>query len=144
MPTHKERKYLPYSKEQMYALVADVESYPKFLPWLISAEKIGEKDGGILYKLTAGKGFVKDSFVTLDYFEENEKIDVFLHYGPFKTLTTHWKFIENEDDDGCHIDFFMEYEFTDSFLSKVVGGIIATAAPTMITSFIKRAKQVYG
>ncbi len=33
MPTHAEMRRLPYSREQMFDLVADVERYPEFLPW---------------------------------------------------------------------------------------------------------------
>ena len=37
MPTHSETRFLPYTAQQMYDLVADVGSYPKFLPWNAAA-----------------------------------------------------------------------------------------------------------
>ena len=37
MPVHAEQKFMPYSPEQLYALVADIEKYPDFLPWCVGA-----------------------------------------------------------------------------------------------------------
>ena len=36
MPRHSETKHLPYSPEQLFALVADVGRYDEFLPWVAS------------------------------------------------------------------------------------------------------------
>ncbi|MEE9545647.1 MAG: SRPBCC family protein, partial [Rhodospirillales bacterium] len=36
MPTHAEKRFLPYTPEQLFDLVAEVEAYPEFLPWCLS------------------------------------------------------------------------------------------------------------
>ena len=50
MPTHAEKRTLPYTPEQLFDMVADVDKYPEFLPWCI-ASRIMQRDGTILIRL---------------------------------------------------------------------------------------------
>ncbi|MBT3703754.1 MAG: type II toxin-antitoxin system RatA family toxin, partial [Alphaproteobacteria bacterium] len=47
MSTHAEKRPLPYSPEQLFALVADVERYPEFLPWCVGA-RVRSNDGHLI------------------------------------------------------------------------------------------------
>ena len=36
MTEHSEVRIVPYTADLMYAVVADVERYPEFLPWVVA------------------------------------------------------------------------------------------------------------
>ncbi len=48
MPTHAEKRYMPYTPDQLFQLVADVEHYPEFLPWCV-ASRIRKRDGDVFF-----------------------------------------------------------------------------------------------
>ena len=98
MPTHTEIRKMPYSADQMYALVADVARYPEFLPWCAAARirAVTTRDGKdvIDADLVISFKLFREKFasrVTLD--QASKKIDVEYLDGPFRYLKNHWRFI---------------------------------------------------
>ena len=99
MPTHAEKRTMPYSAQQMYDLVVDVGSYPEFLPWCAAARirKITPSENLVIMDadlVIAFKVFRErfGSRVTMD--AENTLIIVEYLDGPFKYLKNNWKFME--------------------------------------------------
>ena len=143
MPTHAEKRHLRHSPEHLFDLVADVGKYPDFLPWCIAARKKKEEGDVILWDLIIGFKMVRERFtsrVTLD--RENRRIDVTYLDGPFKYLNNHWIFLEHED--GCLIDFYVDFEFRSKMLSKLMGMVFSEAVQLMVRAFEKRADALYG
>ncbi len=143
MPTHAEKRHLPYSPEQLFALVADVEKYPEFLPWCISAD-ITKREGDIFYAdLIIGYKLVREKFgskVTLD--KPNAARVEYLS-GPMKYLSNHWKFIP-EKDGTCTIDFYVDFEFKNYFFQKLMGLFFNEIVRRMVAAFEARAQALYG
>ena len=76
MPTHAEKRILPYSPEQMFDLVAQVERYPEFLPWCIAA-RIRQKDDKLLVAdLIIGFKMIRERFTSRVEFDRPRRIDV--------------------------------------------------------------------
>src|SRR3546814_14628246 len=76
MPTHAERRFLPYTQEQLFALVAEVERYPEFLPWCIAARIRSRQDNVVVADLVIGFKMVRERFtsrVTLDPPQRSEE-----------------------------------------------------------------------
>lgn len=144
MPTHAEQRYLPYTADQLFDLVADVERYPEFLPWCVAA-RIRKRDGDIFFAdLVIGFKLIRERYtskVKLD--RPGLGIDVTYTEGPFHYLNNHWKFIPAEDG-GATIDFFVDFEFKSKLLQKVIGALFNEAVRLMVSSFEKRARQLYG
>ena len=96
MPTHAERRVLPYTPEQLYTLVAEVEHYPQFLPWCVAARIRERREGMIVADLVIGFKMIRERFtsrVTLDTTQRHilvEYID-----GPFRKLENNWRFVES-------------------------------------------------
>lgn len=146
MPTFAERKRLNYRADQLYALVADVESYPKFLPWCVAArirQRHHEPQGDVeLSDLVIGFKMLREKFtskVTLG----QDRIDVEYIEGPFKYLTNHWIF-EQQDDGSCVIDFYVDFEFRSKMLQSIMGALFNEAVKVMVGAFERRAKQIHG
>ena len=143
MPTHAEKKELPYSCDQMFALVADVDKYPEFLPWCLSS-RITRSEGDVFYAdLVIGYKMVREKFtskVVLD--KENNTIRVEYLKGPLKHLSNKWIFIPRENG-GCMIDFYVDFEFRNAFFQSLMGVFFNEIVIRMVAAFEDRAKRLY-
>jgi len=134
---------VPYSPEQMYALVDDITAYSEFLPWCRSAEEHHRTDGEVEASLEiAHSGFHKH-FTTRNRLDPHRSIAMSLVKGPFKSLTGIWRF-EALGDAGCKVSLDMEFEFSSKLLGMTFGPMFSKIAGTLMDSFIERAKVVYG
>lgn len=142
MPTHAEKRFLPYSPEQLFALVADVEKYPEFLPWALAA-RIKRREDDVLYAdLIIGFKMIRERFTSRVKLTEPDRIDVTYTEGPFKYLNNHWIFIPAEG--GCLIDFYVDFEFRSKMLQKLIGVLFGEAVRRMVAAFENRARELYG
>jgi Oligoketide cyclase/lipid transport protein len=144
MPTHAEKRYLPYTPEQLYALVADVERYPEFLPWCVAA-RIRKREGAVFFAdLVIGFKMIRERYTSKVVLNpEARRIDVQYTEGPFQHLNNHWIFVPAEDG-GTQIDFYVDFEFRSKLLQKLIGALFNEAVRLMVASFEKRARQLYG
>ncbi|MDQ2102245.1 type II toxin-antitoxin system RatA family toxin [Azospirillum isscasi] len=143
MPTHAEKKVLPYTPEQMYRLVADVEKYPEFLPWCLAA-RIRRREGNVMFAdLVIGFKMVRERFTSrVELDEENRRINVQYTEGPFQYLNNHWIFAPHEG--GVCVDFYVDFEFRSKMLQKIMGVLFNEAVRRMVQAFETRANQLYG
>ncbi len=143
MPTHAEKRRLPYSQKQLFDLVADIESYPKFLPWC-TACRITRRDGNLVYgDLVIGYKMLRERFKSRVTLEAPNRIRVEYLEGPLKYLSNHWLFIPQEDG-GCTIDFFVDFEFRNPVFKSLMGLFFNEAVKRMVAAFEARAKTLYG
>jgi coenzyme Q-binding protein COQ10 len=148
MPTHAEKRHLPYSAQQMYDLVADVSSYPQFLPWCAACRirKRTPADGGEVIEADLVISFkvFREKFgsrVTLK--PEKHRVDVAYLEGPFKYLNNHWHFTDSPDG-GCDVDFFVDFEFKSPLLQSIIGVVFNEAMQRIVRAFEQRAEALYG
>ena len=152
MPTHAEKRIMPYGADQMYALIADVKSYPEFLPWCSAArirrrqpiEEGGEGAERIEADLVISFKVFRERFGSrVDLFPGEKRIDVAYLDGPFRYLNNHWKFTPLEDG-GCEVDFFVDFEFKSAVLQKLIGVVFNEAMQRIVRAFEARAEMLYG
>ncbi len=142
MPTHAEKKHLPYRPEPLFDLVADIERYPEFLPWCVGA-RVRERQGNeIVGDLLIGYKMVRERFTSRVVLNRPDRIDVSYSEGPFKYLTNHWLFIP--ENGGCLIDFYVDFEFRSKMLQKIMEMFFNEAVKRMVSAFEARAHQLYG
>lgn len=134
---------VPYSPEQMYALVDDITTYSDFLPWCRSAEEHHRTDTEVEASLEIAHSGLHKHFTTRNRLEPHRSIEMSLVKGPFKTLTGIWRF-EALGDAGCKVSLDMEFEFSSKLLGMTFGPMFSKIASTLMDSFIERAKVVYG
>jgi ribosome-associated toxin RatA of RatAB toxin-antitoxin module len=135
---------LPYSAEQMYELVCDIESYPKFLPWCDAIDILEDdrKHNIIEAKLYVKKGFVETSFSTRNTLKKNISVDMSLLDGPFEFLEGNWTFVAL-DENACKVELKLSYRFANRAFSMALKPIFTQIGNMMLDAFCERAKQVY-
>ena len=147
MPTHNEKKKLSYTAQQMYNLVADVASYPEFLPWCAAARVKSVIPEGTTHVMSA------DLVISFKVFRErfesrvilnNEKLLIDTEYldGPFKHMKSTWKFEDLED--GCAVTFFVDFEFKNMILQSIIGLVFNESMQRIVRAFESRAEELYG
>src|SRR5436305_14112768 len=90
MPTHAEQRVLPYTPEQLFGLVADVERYPEFLPWCMGARIRERHSDLIVADLIIGFRMFRERFTSRVALDPPRRIDVAYSEGPFRSLHHHW------------------------------------------------------
>ncbi|MEM6440807.1 MAG: type II toxin-antitoxin system RatA family toxin [Pseudomonadota bacterium] len=148
MPTHAETRPMPYAPEQMFALIADIDRYPEFLPWVAAVRERSRRVEGPVETVEA------DLVVSFKVFRERFgsrvvlrpdelKIDVSYLDGPFRYLDNHWEF-RPRDGGGADVDFFVDFEFKSPILRRVIGAVFYEAMRRIVKAFEDRAAALYG
>jgi coenzyme Q-binding protein COQ10 len=137
-----------HSADDMFRLVADVESYPKFLP-LCEALKLKRRetrDGKEVLTATMVVGYklIRESFTT-EVILDAEARSIAVHYldGPFSYLENRWSF-RPLTSKACEIDFYIAYSFRSRLLERLMGGLFDKAVRRYTTAFEERADAIYG
>ncbi len=142
MPTYAEQRVLPYTQEQLFDLVADIERYPEFLPWCRGARIRERQPHLVVADLIIGFKMFRERFTSHVELSRPRRIDVTYAEGPFRYLNNHWIFEKIEE--GCRIDFFVDFEFKSRILQKVIEVLFAEAVRRMVGAFESRAQHLYG
>lgn len=143
MPTHAEHRVLPYTPDQMYALVADIERYPEFLPWCLGARVRERTATTITADLLIGFKMVRERFTSRVVLDRPRRIDVSYARGPFRHLNNHWNFIAAPGGE-CMIDFYVDFEFHSRVLQKLIEVLFNEAVKRLVGAFEARARELYG
>jgi coenzyme Q-binding protein COQ10 len=143
MPTHAEKRPLPYSPEQLCELVADVARYPEFLPWCVGARVRSADEHLIVADLVIGYKVFRERFTSRVILHKPKRIDVEYRDGPFRYLNNHWVFERNEDGTTT-IDFYVDFEFRSRLMQKMIGVVFNEAVKRMVQAFENRAHDLYG
>lgn len=142
MPTHAEKRYVPYRPEEMYELVAKVELYPEFLPWCKAARITKRGDSHFSADLVIAFKMFRERFSSNVKLIPQSGVDVEYVNGPFRYLNNHWRF-EPADDGGCIVDFYVDFEFRSKILQNLIGLLFNEAVNRMVAAFEGRAEQLY-
>ena len=134
---------VPHSAARLYALVEDIESYPRFLPWCVSTEVRGRSPGATLATLTVGMSGVKQSFTTRNANRPPEAIDLELVEGPFRRFSAAWRF-QPLGERACKVEFSMEFEFASRALATLLQPVFEHIADSMVNAFTRRADEIHG
>jgi ribosome-associated toxin RatA of RatAB toxin-antitoxin module len=134
---------VPYSAEQMYALVDDVEAYPEFLPWCAASVLQSRTTEEFIASLTIGYGALNSAFTTRNLLRPPHSMTMQLQDGPFRLLEGRWEF-EQLGDSGCEVKLRVEFEFSSAVQDMLFGKTFETICNELIGAFIKRAHMLYG
>jgi coenzyme Q-binding protein COQ10 len=138
MPRHSETRYLPYTPEQLFELVADVQHYGEFLPWVRSSsakETIAD--------LVVGFNAFKERFTSRVVKDRPERICVDYVEGPLKYLHNEWVF-EPAADGGTEVHFSVDFAFKSRLFETLAGAMFDRALRRMTDAFEQRAAALYG
>ena len=146
MTSHAETKYLPYTAKEMFDLVADISSYPEFLPWCAAARVRKEIQKGVIKQIEA------DLVISFKVFREKfgsrvlldaSKFTIETEYldGPFRHMHSVWSF--NNSEQGCEVNFNVDFEFKNAMLQSIIGVVFNDAMQRIVRAFERRAADLY-
>ena len=143
MPHHHEQRILPHSAAQMFDLVADVQRYPEFLPW-VSAIRIRKNDDQeMLADMVVGFKSLRETFSSRVLKAPKSSIVVDYLDGPMKHLHNAWQFADLPEG-GSSVDFTVDFSFRNRVFEALAGQFFDSALRKMTSAFIERADTLYG
>lgn len=148
MPQFETTRRVNHPAEKMFALVADIEKYPEFLPLCeaLNVRSRRERDGRTLLvaDMTVGYKAIRETFTSQVHLKPDElAIDVKYLDGPFKYLSNVWRF-DPVGETACDVCFFISYEFRSRVLGALMGAMFDRAFRMFTDAFEKRADAIYG
>ena len=132
---------VPHSAAKMYALVNDVPSYPKFLPWCGGGRVTEHTETQMQAAVDIAYMGVRQTFTTKNALLKDERIDMTLVSGPFSKLTGQWRFTQLGDA-GCKVEFDLNYAF-EGILGAVVAPVFDRIAASFVDAFVRRADELH-
>ena len=142
MPRHNETRRLPYTPEQMFDLVADVGSYPQFLPWIAAMRVRSESETEMVADMIVGFKSLRETFTSRVVKERPTHVHVDYVDGPLKHLSNDWRF-RPDGEGGVIIDFEVDFAFKNRMFEMLAGQVFDRALRKMIGAFETRAAELY-
>ncbi|PVZ72001.1 type II toxin-antitoxin system RatA family toxin [Pelagibaculum spongiae] len=142
MPKVVHSALLPFTAQQMFDLVHDVEQYPEFLPWCREAKVIERHGEGLVATLELAKGGLHKSFTTRTRVVDGESIHIELVEGGFSHLTGHWVFRPLQAQ-ASKVEVEIDFGFSNKMANLAFGPIFNGISNGLLDAFSKRARQVY-
>lgn len=134
---------VPYSVQQMYALVDDIRQYPQFMQGCIAAEEISRTDDELVGKLTLGKAGMRYSFTTRNRLLPPEQMDMSLVEGPFRSFQATWHF-KALTDSACKVSLTMHFDWAGGLLGVAMEKLFQHSANSLVDELVGRAHKLYG
>lgn len=143
MPAHHEKRILPYTAVQLYALVMDIEKYPEFLPWCVGARINEQSANNLSADVIVGYKMFREVFSSRVHFKKNKEIEVEYLKGPMRHLHNKWSFKELKNG-SCEVDFYVDFSLQSRLFEALVDQFFQVVLVRMIDAFEKRAQALYG
>ncbi|MDH3281203.1 MAG: type II toxin-antitoxin system RatA family toxin [Gammaproteobacteria bacterium] len=143
MPEVKRSALVPYSADEMYALVADIPRYGEFLKWCRGTEVLSDEGGILVASVTIDYHGLHKTFTTRNQMEPCRAITMELVEGPFSHLQGVWRF-EALDEQASKIELDMKFGFKNRVMAALVGKVFMIIADSQVDAFHKRAEELYG
>jgi coenzyme Q-binding protein COQ10 len=143
MTAHTARLHLSYAPSQLFDLVADVEKYPQFMPWVIAATISRRQDRTIWVEMTIGAGPLRKRFSTIGVLDPPRRIDVNSDDPLFERFRQTWTF-EPAPKGGTILEYHVDFKFRSRSLQLLMGGVFADQVDRTAGAFKRRARQLFG
>ncbi len=142
MPHHKETRHLPYSPDQMFDMVADVQSYDRFLPWVTAIRVRSNSETEMVADMIVGFKGLRESFTSRVVKQRPSHVHVDYLDGPLKHLSNDWHF-RPDGAGGVLVDFEVDFAFRNKLFEMMAGQMFDKALRKMIGAFEARAAELY-
>lgn len=143
MPKHSETRRLEWRADQMFDLVADVQRYGEFLPWVSAVRVRSNSDSEMLADLVVGFKGLRENFTSRVRKTRPTSIQVDYVDGPLKFLRNEWRFADAPGG-GCTVEFSVDFAFKSRIFETLAGQVFERALNKMTDAFVTRAKTLYG
>jgi coenzyme Q-binding protein COQ10 len=147
LKTHSERRILGYSMDKIHHIVADMENYPKFVPFCQNSSILCTKNHSnfIQKHVSLSVGFMNlsEKYTSNVIIKPNEIEATKLNSDLFKILKTIWKFEELEENKTL-VNFMLEFQFNSLLHGQAAELFMRNGVETMVQAFENRVYEIYG
>lgn len=139
-------RFVPYSADQMLALVADVESYPHFVPHCRDMSVV--RDSIEPHTRYAAKMHIQFGPISQAYTSRIEidrsamTLKAASVDGPFSHLHSIWRF--TPIDQGTRVGFDIDFRIANPLIRAVAEPAFAAKQEEIIDAFMVEARRRYG
>ena len=140
MPTFDTTRRVTFTADQMFAVVADVERYPEFVPWCTAARVDTRKENEVVATLNIKRGPLKAEFTTRNLLEPDRRVLMQFVSGPFRVLEGLWT-LTPLGDLGCRVELEMRFEFANRVTGTLFESLFEDTAGSLVDAFVKRARE---
>lgn len=123
--------------DQLFAIAADVESYPDFLPGCAAARVTDRSAERLTVDNVFGSGFMQVKFRSYAYLEPPERLRVASDDGPWRRFELEWRFSNQADGTGV-AELSVTAEFRSALLAGMAGGAFAKLEQKLTQAFQRR------
>jgi coenzyme Q-binding protein COQ10 len=142
MQTVKVTRQSPFTAQQMFDLICDVDSYDQFIPYCTAARTRQRTDTQMLGDLAIGYKFLRETYTSkITMGDDPLSVTVAQAKGPFRHLHNHWVFEDTES--GCAVHFELQFEFAVPMLRKLIQPMMGRVVEKFIDAFEARALDIY-
>lgn len=143
LQTHTVKKVLPYTCEQLFDLVADIERYPEFLSNWVEARIIKQTANQLRVRQQLGFPILAQSFISIAELERPSRLSIRSNDGPFRNLHIVWHFQQVESEH-CEIELEVSAELKSRMLGRVLRVLRGSVARDILGNFEGQARVLYG
>lgn len=134
---------VPFSVEQMFNLINDINSYNEFVPGCSIINILKQNQGELIAEIIPVTNSIVKSIITHNFFVKNKSIIIFLIKSPFKYYYGRWQFIPISKNIS-RIEYISHYEYQSILIEKIFNYLFQEMCKNIITIFTIRANQIYG
>lgn len=139
---------LPFTCEQVFAIVNGIEEYHLFVPWCVGMREIESTiEDYKLIEMSAGFKNLNAKFISKVRIVENKLLtseEEISSSSLFKLFISKWTFNSIEGGDGCRVEFEIEFEFKNYIFAYVTSLFWGEISKAIMKAFIKRCYKIYG
>lgn len=132
-----------YGCEELFALAADIEHYPAFIPWCRRARIIARHGDVLEVENHFGAGPVDAAFRTRALPEPPHRLDISSDQSPFRSFQLVWHFTPM-DATGCRVEAEYHMVLRSPLLHGLARLTLAEAQRKIVQRFRDRARALYG
>ncbi|HEY3783972.1 MAG TPA: type II toxin-antitoxin system RatA family toxin [Steroidobacteraceae bacterium] len=128
---------------RVFALINDVESYPRFIPWCTHSSVQSRSEREIVATVGVRRGPLQGEFTTRNELEPDRRILMHLVSGPFRMLEGEWLLTPvGENPDGCRVELSMQFAFRNPLTAALFEQKFAETAASLVDAFVARAREL--
>lgn len=139
MPRSEASRYFPYPIEQVFALIADIERYPQFVPGYLEVRILERSADHLKVEQQVGLGPLRQRFNSEALVKAPQHLHIQSRDGPFQSLTVDWR-LEPEAS-GCRVHLALAVELRAAPLQQLARGLLPFSAHQQLNCFLGRARE---
>ncbi len=140
MKTIKRSFKIQDAHHSIYSIVADIEQYPKFLPWCESSEIIQSHEDIVVAKLCLNILGFRTSITTENQMQKSENIKMTLKSGPFRKFNASW-FFEPQSVSTTQVTYVMNYQLINPIVERIIEKDIDSFVDQLMEFFARKYNQ---